>query len=157
MALFDIVEKHFINQGWSDDKKYCVTDRDGRKYLLRISSISKYQRKKTTYAMMKCVAELGIPMCRPLEFGTCEEGVYILQTWIDGVDAECVIKTHSAAKQYQYGLEAGRILKRIHSIPAPEEQEDWEIRFQRKMDRKIQSYHNCPVKYDHGEIFIDYI
>ena len=34
------------------------------------------------------------------------------------MDAECVIKTHSAAKQYQYGLEAGRILKRIHSIPA---------------------------------------
>jgi|GEM_PF-5706891 len=25
-----------ITKGWSEDKKYCVTDIDGKKYLLRI-------------------------------------------------------------------------------------------------------------------------
>lgn len=34
------------------------------------------------------ISELGIPMCQSIEFGTCDEGVYSLQSWIDGKDAE---------------------------------------------------------------------
>lgn len=34
-------------------------------------------------------------MCRPVAFGTCDEGVYNLQTWIDGQDAEEVIPNAS--------------------------------------------------------------
>ena len=59
-------------------------------------------------------------MCNPIEFGTCEEGVYSIQSWIDGVDAEESVPTLSDTEQYVYGLEAGRILRKIHSIPAPE-------------------------------------
>lgn len=54
-------------------------------------------------------------------------------------------------------MEAGHILQKIHSIPAPETQEDWEICFNRKMDRKIREYGECPVKYENGQAFIDYI
>lgn len=38
---------------------------------------------------------------------------------------------YSDTEQYIYVLEAGRILRKIHSIPAPATQEDWEIRFNR--------------------------
>nr|WP_243104706.1 hypothetical protein [Clostridium sp. OM05-6BH] len=38
---------------------------------------------------------------------------------------------YSDTEQYVYVLEAGRILRKIHSIPAPATQEDWEIRFNR--------------------------
>ena len=65
--------------------------------------------------------------------------------------------TLSDTEQYVYGLEAGRILRKIHSIPAPETQEDWEIRFNRKMDYKIKKYTECPLKYENGQAFIDYI
>ena len=30
-------------------------------------------------------------MCQPIEFGTCEEGVYSIQSWIEGKDAEQII------------------------------------------------------------------
>ena len=90
--------------------------------------------------MMKQVASFGVPMCQPIEFGTCDEGVYSIQSWFDGDDAEEVIATLSDTEQYVYGLEAGRILKKIHSIPAPATQEDWEIRFNCKMDYKIKKY-----------------
>ena len=31
------INKEPIQKGWSGDQKYCVTDRHGQKYLLRIS------------------------------------------------------------------------------------------------------------------------
>ena len=34
---------------------------------------------------------------------------------------------------------------------------DWEIRFNRKMDYKIKKYVECPIKYENGQAFIDYI
>ena len=140
------VKRELINKGWSSDKKYLVTDENGTRYLLRVSDIAQYDAKQSEFNMMKQVAELDVPMCEPIEFGACEEGVYSIQTWIDGVDAGEVISFLSDTEQYTYGLEAGRILRRIHSLPAPTTQEDWENRFNRKIDLKIQKYGECPLK-----------
>lgn len=154
---FDIISLESITKGWSSDKKYCVTVSDGKKYLLRISSAQQYERKKNEYEMMRRVSALGVPMCQPIEFGICAEGVYSLQSWIEGEDAQDVVPMLSDKEQYTYGFEAGRILKKIHVIPAPAGQEDWESRFNRKIGRKIQTYNNCPIKYENGQAFIDYI
>ncbi len=153
----NFVTKEPIHKGWSNDRKYCVTDEQGTRYLLRVSDMGEYDAKKAEFDKMKQVAALGVPMCLPVEFGTCEEGVYSVQSWIDGRDAEEVMGTCSDTEQYAYGLEAGRILRKIHSIPAPVEQESWESRFNRKMDYKIQRYTECPLKYDNGQVFIDFI
>ncbi len=151
------VTKEPINKGWSKDKKYCVTDENRTRYLLRVSDIAEYDTKKSEFDMMKQVAALCVPMCKPLEFGTCEDGVYSVQSWIDGEDAEEVISRYSDTEQYVFGIEAGRILRKIHSIPAPSTVEGWESRFNRKMGYKIQRYNECPYKYDNGQVFIDYI
>lgn len=153
----NFVTKEPINKGWSKDKKYCVTDENGNRYLLRISDIAEYDKKQSEFNMMQQVSALGVPMCQPIEFGVCDEGVYSIQSWIDGEDAEDVIPTLSDTEQYVYGLEAGRILRKIHSIPAPATQEDWEVWFNRKMDYKIKKYTECPLKYENGQTFIDYI
>ncbi len=153
----DLVSRELIEKGWSGDKKYCVTDASGQKYLLRISPIEQLERKKSEFAHMKDVAALGVPMCLPLKFGTSEEGVYSVQSWIDGEDAEALVPQLPAEQQYAYGLDAGRILHKIHSIPAPTDQPDWEARFNRKMDYKIQKYLECPIKYPGGQAFLDYV
>ena len=153
----NFVTKKPINKGWSSDKKYCVTDENGTRYLLRVSDIAQHDTKQSEFNMMKQVASFGVPMCQPIEFGTCDEGVYSIQSWIDGDDAEEIMSAQSDTEQYVYGLEAGRILRKIHSIPAPDTQEDWEIRFNRKMDYKIKKYGECPIKYENGQAFIDYI
>lgn len=149
--------KEPINKGWSSDQKYCVTDQNGVRYLLRVSDISQHDTKQAEFNVMKQLAELDIPMCKPIEFGTCNEGVYSIQSWIDGVDAEQVIGNYSQDLQYNYGVQAGRILRKIHSIPAPATQQDWETFFNRKMDRKIKNYGECPIKYQNGKALIDYI
>ena len=158
MNLFDkIVSKEKIEKGWSGDKKYCVNDKEGIKYLLRLSPIEQYERKKSEFELMNQVAKLGVPMCLPLEFGICDEGVYSIQSWIDGVDAESTAANLSYDEQYNYGVEAGQILKKIHSIPAPDDIEDWADFFNRKIDRKIKAYEECPLKYENGQVFLDYI
>ncbi len=153
----NIISKEPILKGWSEDKKYCITDETGTRFLLRVSDISQYAAKHSEFRMMQRVASLGTPMCLPIEFGICEEGVYSIQSWIDGEAAETLIPLLSDREQYSYGLEAGRILSRIHSIPAPASQEDWAVRFNRKMDTKIRRYNDCPIKYPKGQAFIDYI
>ncbi len=153
----NFVSKEPINKGWSSDKKFCVTDENGKKFLLRMSDISQLETKKSEFEMIKKVAQTGVPMCLPLEFGISDEGVFSVQSFIDGVDAEQVMVSLSEKEQYSYGLDAGKHLRLIHSIPAPESVEDWESRFNRKIDVKIRKYTDCPLKYENGQLFIDYI
>jgi len=153
----NFISKEPILKGWSGDKKYCVTAESGEKFLLRVSDPTQREAKRAEFQMMQKLAALGVPMCLPIEFGEDEEGVWSLQSWIDGADAEEVLPAHSAADQYRYGAEAGRILKLIHTIPAPPEQEDWESRFGRKMDTKVRKYLECPIKYPGGQAYIDYV
>lgn len=153
----NFISKELINKGWSCDKKYCVTTTDGVKYLLRVTPKEKSENRAEMFRMQQQVAALGVSMCKPVEFGKCDEGVYTVQTWVDGKDAEEIIPYLADSEQYAFGLEAGRILKVIHSIPAPENQPDWEPRFNAKMDRKIKMYNECPIKFDGAEDIMAYI
>lgn len=156
--LFELIaHKTPIDKGWSGDQKYCAVTADGHKYLLRVSSIDRLERKRREYDRMCQVAELGISMCLPVEFGTCEEGAYSIQSWIDGCDAEEAVMAMPSIRQYRYGLVAGRILAKIHTIPAPVDVPSWETRFNAKIDRKIAMYENCELKYDKGQLFLDYL
>ena len=92
--LKKFVSKEPVLKGWSGDKKYCLTDEQGNRFLLRVTPIEKYDEKMKEYELMHRVAELGVPMCAPLEFGTCDEGVYSIQAWIDGEDAETLSLIH---------------------------------------------------------------
>ncbi len=153
----DFVSKTLIDKGWSGDKKYLAVTKDGEKFLYRVSSKETYPVKKAEFEMMKMLQPLDLPMCLPVEFGENEDGVYSVQTWIEGRDAEEIVPMLPEKTQYRLGCESGEILKKIHSIPAPDTQEDWEARFNRKMDRKIEGYLNCPIKAEGGEHFIEYI
>lgn len=152
-----IVFRQPIDKGWSGDQKYCVTTDDGNQYLLRITSAERAHRFYLGYLRMQEVASLEIPMCLPVEFGESPEGTYAIHSWIDGVDAEAYIPTLPIGQQYSYGLDAGRILKKLHSLPAPADAPEWEGRFNSKIDRKITLYNACPLKYENGDAFLDFI
>lgn len=157
MILDTVVSRTPVEKGWSGDRKYCVTTADGGKYLLRISSMERLERRRLEFARMQQVAALGIPMCRPVAFGICEEGVYLILEWIHGRDAEEWIPSLPEDKQYAYGVDAGKILAKIHSIPAPADIIDWQHRFDAKIDRKIKMYTDCPLKYENGQAMLDYL
>jgi len=60
-------------------------------------------------------------------------------------------------EQYVLGLKSGEILRKIHSIPAPEAQEDWAVRFNRKTNTKIQKYRECGLRFTGDDKIIEYI
>lgn len=151
---FDIVTE--IDKGWSGDKKYCVVKK-GTKYFLRISPRNKFSKHYKIHKIMQNLDRKNVSMCKPLKIGLCKEGTYIIQSWVNGVDAEEHIHDYDSQQQYEFGFQSGKILQKIHTVPAPKHQEDWETRFNKKMDRKIQIYSDCPIKFDGAEYIIEYL
>ena len=104
-----IVTRTPIDKGWSGDRKFCAITEDGQKYLLRISPMERLERKSREFENMKIVAALGIPMCQPVEFGSCEEGVYAIHSWIDGYQtrAHCSYRggTYCSSIQFRADLD----------------------------------------------------
>ena len=158
MRIYDQIERRIaIDKGWSGDRKFKLITNQGGSYLLRISPEEKWERLLDSFSKMQWLAEQGIPMCRPVEIGRCDDGVYVIHSWVSGRDAEDVIPSVSLQKQYQYGVDAGRILKTIHTLPAPSGIQPWKIRFGTKLDLKIRRYEECPLKYENGQCFLDYL
>ena len=154
----DIVEKIPIDKGWSADKKYRAITASGESCLLRIAPPERISQMTLQRHWMRRAETLGIPMSVILEDGVCPEGPYLIQTWIEGQDAESLLPTLPEDRQYAYGLEAGRILRKMHTIPAPAESvKPWDEYFGRKIDRKLKAYSECPLKYDQGEKLVDFI
>ena len=154
---FIFVSKKEIKRGWSGDSKYCVTTADGSEYLLRITPAAKASRVEEIFELQKSLVDLGVNMPRPLEYDSCDGGVHSLYTWVEGEDADNVLPLLSESQQYAYGLESGRQLKLIHSLPAPCDLPDWQTRFGAKSDRKIELYRSCPIQFDGAEHLISYI
>jgi len=157
LAAREFASRTPIEKGWSEDKKYCVTDAAGARYLLRVSPAARYETRKALYAILQEVSATGIPMSHPLDIWMSGEGVCMLYSWIDGEDLEPALPLLPVAQQYALGLRAGEILREIHSISAPEGQEDWARRFWRKTQRKVRKYRRCGLRFEGDRHVIRYV
>lgn len=106
---------------------------------------------------MQKIASLGVPMCKPIKLELSGNEVHSMYEWIEGKDARGTILTYSVKQQYTYGVETGRILQKIHSIPITGARGDWENFFNQKIDDKISKYKECPIQYENGQIFIEFL
>ena len=157
MIYDTILSRTPIDYGWSGDRKYKAVTASGETFLLRFPQPSRAERFQRCFHAMEQAAALGISMCLPIELGESEEGVYALYSWISGGDAEAIVPTLSQQKQYALGLDAGRALRKLHTLPAPDGLPLWEDRFNAKIDRKLAMYESCPLKYDCDQPMLDFI
>ena len=156
--MTEFVSKTLIEKGWSHDRKYRAETADGEVFLLREMPGQDYESWIPWYERQKEFARRGVPMCETLAFGPLPEGgAYAVQRWIDGEDAEPALPRMTSAEQYAYGLEAGRILGIIHSLPVPGGLPDWEEKFNAKIERKIRGYLDCPLRIEGDETIFRYI
>ena len=148
-----------INKGWSNDKKYYIKTLDDKELLLRLSDISEYEKKRIEFENLKLIVSKDILMSNSIDFGICNKGqsVYSLLTWINGEDAEIILPKLNKREQYKLGYKAGRVLKKIHTIPAPKNQTSWSERFNRKIDKKISNYKSCEIHFYGDNKLIEYI
>ena len=148
-----------LNKGWSNDKKYHIETADNSRLLLRVSDIEEIERKKGEYSMLKRADTLGIPLTAPVDFGLCNngKGVYQLLTWVDGEDLDVVLPNLSETEQCALGIKAGELLRKIHTLPAPESVEPWDIWFYRKVQDRIDFYNANPIKSESGDLTVRYL
>jgi aminoglycoside phosphotransferase (APT) family kinase protein len=147
-----------INKGWSNDEKYYLETISGDKWLLRLSDSSLFKQKNAEFEAIKKLSTLSFLMSNPIDFGMTEDGkVYSLFSWTEGKDAERVLPQLSEEKHYHLGLEAGQILKVIHSFPAPDGVEDWQTRYNRKIDQKIKLYNETGIHVEGEKELIQFI
>jgi len=148
------VGKTPITKGWSGERKYRVTDETGKHYLLRETDIAQRKHKAKEFHVMRQLEDLGLPMCRPVKLWWDEATVYSLQSWVEGEDLESVLPRLQEPEQYRLGLEAGRLLRIVHSITASEGCESWRQSYARKVQRTLERYEECPQKLPHESFFL---
>lgn len=148
-----------ITKGWSYDKKFYLETYSNEKMLLRISHIADYQVKKRDYEYIQQLVKRDISMAQPIAFGKAKDNTftYTLFSWIEGKDAEDHIHNYNVEKQYALGREAGAILRKIHSISAPHDQESWKKRYMRKILQRIDQYHAHDVQLPQGDAVIAFL
>ncbi len=158
MSIFEtIVSRELIDKGWSGDKKYRAVCGNGDVYLLRISPFEKREMRARLWEVLRDVQALDISMSRSLEMGECAEGIYFVQEWVEGTDAEEEVPKLERDIQYALGYDAGETLKKLHSLPAPEGRQPWGERFSAKALRKVRMYRDCPIKFKGAEAIIEYV
>lgn len=146
-----------IHSGWSGDQKYHAWDANGQEFFLRLSPLDKWEKLQQAYSLHKQAARMGLPVSKPLELLREEGRIRYVEEWLPGSMAEDALPGLPKEAQRRLGRDAGRFLKRLHSLPGPETAGDWETRFNQKIDRKIAMYRDCPYRYENGEAFLRYI
>lgn len=106
------IKKELINYGWSNETKYYVEMDNQKQYLLRVYKSEFRSKWQYDYLMHKKLESLNIPIPNAIKQGECSEGYYHLQSWINGKRADTIIQSLSKTQQYQYGIIAGKILKK---------------------------------------------
>ena len=144
MELLNIIASKFnasnvelLNKGWSDDTKYILTINNER-YLLRLSNISLYDSKKRQYKYLKEIAKLDIYCSKIIDFGTIDNYLYMLFTYLEGKPAEEVLKNETNnLSAYSLGVNAGKYLKQIHSIKIIDYEPSIYDRFNNKLIKNL--------------------
>ena len=135
--------------------KYCVETTDGTRFVLDIDDVSEYEQRRKVFDNMNLAAAQGVPMCRPVDLGVCNDGksIYQMMTWCEGNDLAGELPKLSEAKQYAVGIKAGEILRRLHSVPAPDGLENWYVKYHDIYVDRMWLSLTCDVKIEnHMEI-----
>ncbi len=158
-SLRGFQQAELVDKGWSTDVKFRVHMQSGDDLLLRLAESSELDKKRDEYQTIQQFSKLGIPMSQPLDLGICDGGsrIYTLLSWQEGNDAEVVLPTLSEGQQRRLGEEAGGILRRIHSLPAPPKPEEWAARFYRKTKNKIVKHRGCGISFEGEDLIIKYL
>ena len=90
-----------------------------------------------------------------IKFNEC--GSYSKAECMDGEEAEKVMPLMSTTEQYLLGLKAGKVLRKIHELTAPEDMLNWEERYFAVMDERIDEYCSSGTFFEGSDVVIDYM
>ena len=156
MTILDQIEiypKELILKGYSEEIKYKVIA--DKKYFLKVSPLSFTKKKQLELKYISFLEEVKFPKLIEVRYES--NSIYSLYEWIDGVDFREYVTQLTDKELYQYGIQAGKFLKKIHSISIEEHSDNWEEYYVQKSMKKIDSFRKENINFPEIETFIDYI
>ncbi|MGN0479521.1 MAG: aminoglycoside phosphotransferase family protein [Hominenteromicrobium sp.] len=152
------MEQTEITKGMSGDKKYKCTGKDGKTYLLRISEHDQYDSKKKDYGILQQMNDAKLPVPECISFEKKDDGIYQLLSWVDGTELEKILSTLGRKQQYEIGIQAGKILARIHEAAQVDaENQDWYDRYFEVIGPRLEAYRNEGENFKEASIILKYI
>ena len=157
MTILDELEqypKEFIQKGYSEEMKYKV--KADKKYFLKVSPLSFTKKKDLEVKYISALEkEIKFPKLVEMKFET--NSILSLYEWIDGVDIRDYASKLTGEELYQYGMQAGAFLKKIHSLSIEESSVNWQEYYIQKSKKKIHSFRKLNKNFAEIEMFIDFI
>jgi len=97
-------------------------------------------------------------MSKPIDCGLCDGGThtYMLLSWVEGEDLESALPKLSKKEQYEFGRNAGIILRQIHSIPVEEADLPEQTKKAKKL-LQLERYEQSDVRIENDETAIQYV
>ena len=157
MPILDQIDKYpkeLISKGYSEEIKYKV--KADKKYFLKVSPLS-FTKKKELELKFISSLEKEVRFPKLIEVRYESNSIYSLYEWIDGIDFREYVTYLTDKELYQYGIQAGLFLKKIHSISIEEESINWYEFYLQKSMRKIESFRKTNINFPEIETYIDYI
>ena len=157
MTILDKLEqysKEFIQKGYSEELKYKI--KADKNYFVKISPLSFTNKKDLEVKYISTLEkEMKFPKLVEMKFET--NSILSLYEWIDGVDIREYAFKLTGEELYQYGMQAGAFLKKIHSIPIEEPSVNWQEYYIQKSKKYIHSFRKLNENFAEIEMFIDFI
>lgn len=132
-------------KGFSPDKKYMITTKNGKELLVKVSSASEFLRKQEEFNVHLQAYNHNVRTNNPIIFRKHKDICLSVFSYIKGQDAGDVLPTLSAEEQYNIGYTAGGELRKIHNI-TPSVTLDWYEERKSKYERYWSEYQSCNVR-----------
>ena len=147
-----------FNEGYSIDEKYLLKNYMGDKFILRLSDIDNYHKKKLEEKIIKkCKKENQNDFSDFLYLGTIKnyKKMYTILRWIEGIPLLNLLGELEESKKYYLGIEIGKKLRNIHNIKV--DYKDINLKIKEKILAVVQRYKECDCKIEEEDIIINYI
>ena len=147
MKILDQLDKYpkdLISKGYSEEIKYKV--KADKNYFLKISPLS-FAKKKDLELKYISDLEKVIKFPNLIEIKYESDSILSLYEWINGVDFREYVTQLTDKELYQFGIQAGEFLKKIHSISIEEYSYNWEEYYIKKSMKKIDSFRKVNIKF----------
>jgi len=148
-----------LDQGYTEDSKYLLVDDSNKMYLLRQSKGERVTNSRFEQQVLKKLETDSFPTQRVVSSFEDQDSYYLLLTWIKGIPLDQVIDSLDDETQYQLGVKAGSILKKIHTLLSSTDSLDYLMKRKWKeliepidlkdYQKEINACYNYAIKYFH--------
>ncbi len=149
----DIIDIHRFSYDKKSDRRYKIKTAK-KDYLVRLSDLNKYQVLKAEFENIKHLYDLDILVPKPCKLHK-ENNVVLVYEWLEGDYLEGILEVLPLEDQYNLGYEAGKILRKIHSIKG--KSYDWSKKYEKALEKTIEDYISYGVKHKKSFNIIEFI